>query len=98
MVSIYGYFYIVYRLLSQQSKFKIIITVKLKSVFLTCIVFSALDFYVQKYCVGERIEVPAAFCSLGFRVAVQSNCLRTTFRGYTIANEDEVYTTNKMVV
>ena len=98
MVGIYGYFYIVYRLLSQQSKFKIIFTVKLKSLSLTCIVISVLDFCIQQYCVGERVGVSAASCSLGFRVTVQSNCLRTTFDGYTIANEDEVYTTIKMVV
>ena len=98
MVSIYGYFSFVYRLLSQQSKVNIIYTVKLKSLSIMCIFNSVLDFCVQQCCVGERVGASAASCSPGFKVTVQSNSFRTTFEGYTIANEDEVYTTIKMVV
>ena len=86
----------VYSLLFTQSKFIYFSTVKL--IIKMFINFCVLDFNVQKCCIVERFEVASPIYSLGFSVVAQSDCLKTTFRGYTTANEDEVYSTNKIVL
>ena len=72
--------------------------VKLKSLSIMCILISVLDFCILQCCVGERVGASAASFSPGFRVMFQNSRLKTIFEGNTIANEDEVYITIKMVV